>query len=143
MSRLLTYLTFNGNCREAMTFYHTCFGGKIQFQTINDSPLGSKLSPQMQQYILQASISTDHFTLMGTDMVGEQGLVQGNAVSIWVECNSSSEVYTYYQKLAEKGNAYQPIEQTFSGALLGGLSDKFGKHWLLHCKNDSIQKPRL
>ncbi|KYG75377.1 VOC family protein [Roseivirga echinicomitans] len=132
MSRLHAYLTFNGNCREAMTFYHSCFGGKIQFQTIGDSPLGNKLDPEMRQYILQASISTDHFTLMGTDMVGENDLMQGNAISIWVECKSKNELYTYYQKLAEKGEARQPVEQTFSGALLGGLTDQFEKHWLFH-----------
>lgn len=142
MSRLLIYLTFNGNCREAMNFYHTCFGGKIQFQTIGDSPLGNKLGPEIQHFILQASISTDHFTLMGTDMVEENGLVQGNAVSIWVECNNTKEAQKYYQKLAEKGNSYQPIAPTFSGALLGGLTDQFGKHWLFHCENGSFQKPR-
>jgi PhnB protein len=134
MSRLHTYLTFNGNCREAMTFYHSCFGGEIQFQTIGDSPLGKKLNPEMQQYILQASISTDHFTLMGTDMVGENDLMQGNANSIWVECNCKREAQIYYQKLAEKGDPCQPLGQTFSGALLGGLTDQFGKHWLFHCK---------
>lgn len=134
MTRISPFLTFNGNCREAMTFYHNCFGGEIQFQTIGDSPLGKKLSSEMQEYILHSSISTKHFTLMGTDMVEEQGLVQGNAVSIWVECMSKSELHTYYQKLAEKGEARQPIKQTLSGALLGALTDKFGKHWLFHWK---------
>ncbi|KYG79667.1 glyoxalase [Roseivirga seohaensis] len=132
MTRISPFLTFNGNCREAMTFYHNCFGGEIQFQTIGDSPLGKKLSSEIQEYILHASISTKHFTMMGTDMIEEQGLMQGNAVSIWVECMSKNELYTYYHKLAEKGEARQPIEQTFSGALLGGLVDKFGKHWLFH-----------
>ncbi|PIW03246.1 MAG: VOC family protein, partial [Cytophagales bacterium CG17_big_fil_post_rev_8_21_14_2_50_40_13] len=44
-----------------MTFYHQCFGGEIQFQTLGDSPLGSQLNPEMQSYIIQASIKTHHF----------------------------------------------------------------------------------
>ncbi len=119
-----------------MTFYHACFGGEIQLQTIGDSPLGNKLSPEMRHYILQASISTDHFTLFGTDMVGEQSLTQGNSVSIWVECNTLEEVHAYYKKLAQNGKTFQPIAQTFSGALLGSLTDQFGKHWLFHFKNN-------
>jgi PhnB protein len=136
MSQLHIYLTFNGNCREAMNFYHTCFGGEVQLQTIGDSPLGNKLDPEMRHYILHASISTDQFTLLGTDMVDENDLIQGNSVSIWVECNATDEVHAYYKKLAKNGKAFQPIEQTFSGALLGSLTDQFGKHWIFHFKNN-------
>lgn len=135
MCQLGIYLTFNGNCREAMTFYHRCFGGEIQFQTLGDSPLGSQLNPEMQSYILQASIKTHHFKLMGTDLVGEHSLVQGNSLSIWLECNTISEARYYYQRLAKNGDALQPLESTFSGSFLGSLTDQFGKQWLFHSRD--------
>ena len=38
-----SYLTFNGNCREAMSFYQDCLGGDLVLQTIGDSPLSKKM----------------------------------------------------------------------------------------------------
>ena len=36
---LNTYLTFDGNCREAFEFYRSVFGGEFQsFQTFADAP---------------------------------------------------------------------------------------------------------
>jgi len=53
------YLTFNGNCREAMNFYKKCLGGELTFQTIGDSPLSEKMNSKMQNAILtQYRIST-------------------------------------------------------------------------------------
>ena len=36
MAQILAYLKFDGNCREAMTFYKECFGGKLTFNTVKD-----------------------------------------------------------------------------------------------------------
>jgi PhnB protein len=35
------YLTFDGKCKEAMTFYKECLGGELEFQTIGDSPMNA------------------------------------------------------------------------------------------------------
>ena len=36
---LTTYLTFDGNCREAFEFYRSVFGGDfLSFQTFADAP---------------------------------------------------------------------------------------------------------
>ena len=32
MKSVTTYLHFNGNCREAMSFYQTCLGGELHLQ---------------------------------------------------------------------------------------------------------------
>ena len=44
-----SYLTFSGNCREAMTFYQECFGGTLTFQTVGDSPMSGKLPKKMKK----------------------------------------------------------------------------------------------
>jgi hypothetical protein len=33
------YLKFNGNCREAMTFYKNCLGGELTLNTVAGSPM--------------------------------------------------------------------------------------------------------
>lgn len=35
---LSPYLNFDGQCRQALTLYHACFGGELKFQTVADSP---------------------------------------------------------------------------------------------------------
>ena len=39
MAQINAYLKFDGNCREAMTFYKECFGGELIFNTVKGSPL--------------------------------------------------------------------------------------------------------
>ncbi len=34
MTQIHSYLTFSGNCREAMTFYRECLGGILMLQTV-------------------------------------------------------------------------------------------------------------
>jgi uncharacterized glyoxalase superfamily protein PhnB len=37
MAKINAYLTFNGNCREAMTFYQSCFDGDLTLETVKGS----------------------------------------------------------------------------------------------------------
>jgi PhnB protein len=132
MPQINTYLTFNGNCREAMKFYHECLGGNLSFQTIGDSPMASKIPAKIKKYILNAVLTGDNLILMGSDMVGDEGLFKGNSVSLMLECLSEREILEYYNKLSRGASNRQPPEVTHWGALVGGLTDKFGNHWLFH-----------
>lgn len=135
-TQIQTYLTFNGNCREAMGFYKDCLGGELTFQTIGESPLSDKMPPKMKEYILHATLTKGNLILMGSDMVPQSGLVKGNAVSLSLNCSSEEEINTFYRKLSEGGTADHAIEVSFWGALFGDLTDKYGNHWLLNFQKD-------
>ena len=49
MVQLNPYLRFNGNCREAMTFYQSCLGGELTIQTVGESPVAGQMPPSMQR----------------------------------------------------------------------------------------------
>lgn len=132
MTSIHSYLTFAGNCREAMTFYQHCLGGDLNFQTIGESPLSEKMPAQMKNYILHATLSKGMQRIMASDMVGNEGLLKGNAVSLMLDCSSEEEARTYYDRLVEGGTATHPLENSFWGALFGDLKDKYGNQWLLH-----------
>jgi len=131
-TRINTYLTFNGNCRQAMSFYKDCLGGELQLQTIGDSPLAEKMPKQMRDCILHSTLTRDGLILMGSDMVGDKGLTKGNAVSLMLNCSSETEIKKIYENLSKGGEATHPLEISFWGALFGDLTDKFGNQWLLH-----------
>lgn len=129
---IYSYITFSGNCREAMQFYKSCLGGSLRFQTIGDSPKAAGLSQKMKNYILHAVLQKDELLLMGTDLVAENGLVRGNAVSLLLNCRSGKELRNYYSRLSSGGIPLLPPEKNGAGILLANLTDKYGHHWMLH-----------
>ena len=132
MKKINSYLTFSGNCRDAMSFYRDCLGGELTLQTVGESPLAGDLPEPMKHFILHSTLASDALVLFGSDMVPQSGLVRGNSVSLSLDCTSENEIRDCYKKLSSGGTADYPLEKTFWGALFGGLTDKYGNHWLLN-----------
>ncbi len=130
--KINSYLTFNGNCREAMQFYKEYLGGELHFQTVGESPLSATMPVKMKDCVVQSTLSNKTFMLMGSDIVDDKGLVKGNTVSLLLDCSSEEEVNDRYTKLASGGEATHPPTISFWGALFGDLTDKFGNHWILN-----------
>jgi PhnB protein len=133
MSRIASYFTFNGNCKEVMNSYKACLRGELYFQTVGESPLTEKLPQTMKDYILQATLKKGNILLMGTDMT-DNNLVKGNTTATLIDCTSKDEVNAYYANLSEGGNHMHPLEETFWGGLFGGVTDRYGNRWLFHYK---------
>ena len=126
-----SYLTFNGNCREAMQFYKRCFGGELTIQTVGSIDPSKDMPREMMDCVLQASLVQGTAVIMATDMVGEEGLNRGNAVSMLINCSSEMELRRCYDRLSAGSRIQSQIEETASGALFGQLTDKYGNSWLL------------
>lgn len=132
MASITTYLTFNGNCREAMNFYQQCLGGELFFQAIGESPMADKMPEHVKNYILHSTLTNGNLSLMASDMTPDKGLIKGNAVSLMLDCDSEEQIRSLYEKLSEGGEKTHPLEHTFWGALFGDFTDRFGNQWLLH-----------
>jgi len=135
MTQIKSYLTFSGNCREAMTFYKECLGGELTLQTVGETPMSDKMPDKMKNYILHSTLINGSLVLMGSDMVSEKGLIKGNAVSLMLDCSSEEEIKTSFNKLSEGGTITHALENTFWGAIIGDFTDKFGNNWILHFEN--------
>jgi len=126
------YLTFNGNCREAMAFYQRCFGGELVIQTVRESPLSEKMPAKIKDFVLQATLTNGDLLLMGSDMTPETGLIRGNAVSLMLNAGNEKELTRWFKKLSAGGQVTYPLNENYWGAIFGGLTDRFGNHWLLN-----------
>jgi PhnB protein len=104
----------------------------LSLQTIGESPMAKHLPSPLHTYIVHATLTTKHFVMMASDMVGEKGLKRGNNVSLMLNCRNLAEIYDLYTHLSIDGEATQPLEETFCDAIFGTLIDKFGIHWLLN-----------
>lgn len=132
MTQISAYLSFNGNCREAMSFYRDCLGGRLSFRTIGESPLSADMPERMKNSILSATLRKGRLALTASDITDDKGLKHGNSVSMMLECSSEKEMRDHYSKLSEGSRAAGSISRTFKGELFAHLTDKYGYHWLLH-----------
>ena len=61
MLQTTPFLLFDGDCAEAMTFYHKCFGGELTLTKLADTPMKS-MFPQEKQGLLYVHIVTARYT---------------------------------------------------------------------------------
>ena len=130
-TQLNPYLTFNGQCREAMNFYQLCLGGELVIQKISESPMAVQMPSEAGANILHSSLTSGPIVLMGSDMMGENK-VRGNDFFLCLNFTSDEEINACFAKLSEGGKVRMGLHQTFWGATYGELTDKFGFNWALN-----------
>jgi PhnB protein len=139
MTQINAYIGFNGDCRKAMEFYKGCIGGELMLQTIGESPISDNCAPAMREGILHSSLTKGPLLLMATDMIGPDGFIKGNNVSLSLNCSSEEEINEFYAKLSVGGKILDPLKVSFWGALFGCFTDKFGIMWMLNYdKNQQV-----
>lgn len=137
MTQINAYLNFNGQCRKAMTFYQECLGGELVLQKVAESPMALQLSSEMSGKILQGKLIRESIVLMGSDMMGDS-LVEGNNVTLFLNCSNETEITTIFNKLSDEGSVQLPLHQSVWGSTFGKVLDKYGILWMLNfSKNNS------
>ena len=131
MRQINAYLNFSGNCREALSFYKDCLGGELSLQTVEGSPMEAGCPGAMKHQILHGSLTKNGLILMGSDMVGTEGLIQGNNISLSLSCSSEKEINQFFSSLSVGGKIIELLKLQFWGAMFGVLTDKFGIRWML------------
>lgn len=131
MTRIISYLNFDGIAREAMTFYHQCLGGELIMQKVAESPMAAQLPSEMGSKILHSSLTRNGLVLMASDMMYNK-TITGNNIVLCLHCSSEEELQSFFCHLAEGGIVTEPLQQTFQGATMGKITDKFGIHWIFN-----------
>jgi len=130
-SKLNPYISFNGTAREAMKFYESVFGGKLELTTFADGGMAQNQADPEQ--IMHAMLVADNgITLMAADTPDGMENKPGTNVSISLSGDNEAELTGYYDKLVEGGTVTQPLEKAPWGDTFGMLTDKFGIYWLVN-----------
>lgn len=133
--QLTTYLSFDGDCRQAFEFYHATLGGKITDMMIfGDHPGCEGLTEQDRDKIMHARYELDGFALMGTDathLYPYKGIAGAHVV---VSLNDPAEAKRIYDALADGGKIEMPLQETFWALAYGIVSDRFGVPWMINCE---------
>jgi PhnB protein len=130
--KIHTYLNYGGNCEQAFRFYEQHLGGRITMLTrhgenaarVPDAPGG------WDQAVLHARIDIGGTTLMGSDQPPSHFQPMRSAyLSLTVD--SSSEAERLHALLAEGGQIFMPMQETFFAFRFSMLRDRFGTSWMI------------
>lgn len=132
MQTLQPYLVFDGNCREAMTFYQSVLGGSLDLMTFADMPVEARPpAGEGDERIIHAYLDGGRATVMASDAMVGMTVTHGDAVSLYLSCGSDDEVAELYAGLVEGGTEGMAPHDAFWGARFAMLQDRFGNHWML------------
>ncbi len=139
MAQLSPYLTFGGNCREAMEFYRSALGGELTLMTIGDSAVAVQMPPESHDSIMHADLVRGDFSIMGADSHGSADIAKGENVCLILNCSSTDEIQALFSGLSQGGHVTQPLKEEFWGATFGMLTDKYGVHWMFNYQKGGAQ----
>ncbi|MEP7366893.1 MAG: VOC family protein, partial [Acidobacteriota bacterium] len=76
MKSVSPYLNFDGNCREAMTFYASCLGAELEMMPFSQMPGGA--APGTEDRLMHSRLSKGSVTIMASDTMPGTTSQQGN-----------------------------------------------------------------
>ena len=126
------YITFKGNCREAIDFYTSALGAQLLFkQTMGESPM-SEMGPA--DNIMHCSIQVGGSTIMMSDDPSPDGSPSsGGNISLAIGLNDTEQANRFFANLSEGGFVIMPLQKTYWAEAFGMLTDKFGIKWMINC----------
>jgi PhnB protein len=131
MIKLTPFLLFDGNCAEAMTFYHSCFGGELALTKVEDTPMKDQTPPGHHHKIAYAHLNNGTIEFSATDWLHPTRAPKpGNMVCMYVNGGKYSELKSIFDKLsfgADKQLLDDLRDMPFGS--YGHLADQYGVHW--------------
>ncbi|MEJ7606210.1 MAG: VOC family protein [Bryobacteraceae bacterium] len=126
-----TYLMFDGNTREAMTFYKECLAAELHIMNYSEAP-GCDVPPGAENRVVHAMLRKGQAVLMASDTPPGMPVQQGNNFSININCESLEEIQSLFAALGKDGKVTMPLQDMFWGAHFGMLTDQFGINWMFN-----------
>lgn len=132
---LNTYLSFNGQCEEAFTFYANVLGGRVvSMFKYAGSPMAEQAPREWQDKVMHATLMVGDNVLMGADPPPGSGHEAPRGFQISVNTSKVEEAERVFQALAAQGKVVVPLEKTFWALRFGMLVDRFGIPWMVNCE---------
>jgi PhnB protein len=129
--RVNTYLNYGGNCAEAFKFYEEHLGGKIgMMMKHSDMPDPSKVIVGMENAVLHATITIGETMLMASDVPTDRWKPMRSAY-LALNLASDADAERLFALLAEGGEVFMPLQETFFASRFAQLRDRFGTSWML------------
>jgi PhnB protein len=134
MLQPIAYLSFNGNCDEAMRFYERALDGKLEAIIRNaDTPWAAQTPPEQSQRIVHARLVLDgNGILYAGDCPPVMPYEGIKGVSLTMNYDTVEQAQRVFGALAEGGTVTMPMQPAFWAKSWGMLVDRFGTPWIIN-----------
>jgi PhnB protein len=133
MLRSTPFLLFDGNCAEAMTFYHDCLGGELSLTKLGDTPMKDNFTGDKHDKIINARLVCQDIDISATDWMAspEFDPIKVNTYAVYIIGNDIAELKPIFDKLKDSDNntRLQELHEMPFG-VYGQFYDKYGVQWI-------------
>jgi PhnB protein len=125
------YLNFKHDAREAMEFYRSVFGGKLDLSTFKD--YHASQDPSEDDKVMHSVLEAGNgITFMASDTPNRMEYQPGHNFGMSLNGDDEKELSGYFEKLAVGGSVTMPLAKAAWGDTFGMVTDKFGISWLVN-----------
>jgi PhnB protein len=132
MPQISTYLFFDGTCAEAMRFYETTLGGKLDLMKYGENPIDQPCPEADADRIMHARLIFDGGILMASDSMPGHPYKAMEGFSLSLVYPTAAEAQRVFDTLAEGGRVNMPWGKTFWVEAFGMVIDRFGTPWMIN-----------
>ncbi len=145
--KIVTSLSFQGQCREAFAFYAMVLGGKITAAfAYRDAPPDMPITDEKyKDWLMHCWLEVGDQALMGADM--DSGWASNiekpkNGFDVSLHTHDREQARHWFERLSEGGRAVMPFAETFWSPGFGSLVDRFGIPWMINTVPSTEWKPQ-
>ena len=134
--KIVTSLSFAGNCREAFEFYARVLGGEITAALrYGDAPPEMPVPAEMKDWLMHCWLQVGDQAIMGSDMHSDWAArinEPKNGFDVTFHCDSLEEGQRVFDALSEGGTIGMLFAESFWSPGFGSLTDRFGIPWMVN-----------
>ncbi len=128
------YLFFDGKCEEALEFYKSALGAKVdmmmRFKESPDPVPPGMCAPTSDDKVMHAAFRVGETLIMASDgMAGGKPEFKGFALSL--NAKDEAEADRLFAALGQGGQVQMPMGKTFFAPRFGMVADNFGVGWMV------------
>ncbi len=128
------YLFFDGKCEEALEFYKSAIGAKVdvmmRYSEAPEKPPAGSMPAGSEKKIMHAS-----FTIGDTQIMASDGHCAGKpsfqGFGLTLNAANDAEADRLFDAVGKGGQVLQPLTKTFFASRFGMVTDRFGIMWMV------------
>lgn len=133
--QLVTSLSFNGQCRQALEFYQSVLGGELRTFPFSEAPPDMPMDPKYKDWLMHGWLQIGDQAIMGSDVPVEFGPnieKPKNGFDVSFHSHDIEESRRVYEALSQGGKPGMAFSETFWSPGFGNFTDKFGIPWMIN-----------
>lgn len=129
------YLFFDGKCEEAIEFYKSAIGAKVDMMMrFKEAPEQGHMPPNAGDKIMHAAFKVGDTQVLASDghCAGKPSF-QGFGLAL--SAKSDAEAEKLFNNVGKGGQVVQPMTKTFFASKFGMVTDRYGIMWMVMAEN--------